>query len=244
MPYSRHIPLPGSHNLRDLGGYAGRHGPTAWRRLLRADSLHRLTPEAMAELRDAGVATVIDLRHEGERETMPNPFAADYPGVSYRNVSLFEGLDPAAAHEADDVLLDLYIQALEESGPAFAEIFRIVAAAPKAALFHCTVGKDRTGVVAAMLLLLAGVPREEIVADYVLTGERAPAMFADLHREILARGGAFDLSSPLLRSEAATMEAFLDRLETAHGGVEVYLGRVGVSDAEIDRLRRRLGPGG
>lgn len=102
MTHSRHIPLSGSFNLRDLGGYAGRRGATAWRRVLRSDSLHRLTPDEMAQLRDFGVATVIDLRHEEELAAMPNPFALAFPGVAYHNISLFKGLDPSAAHDVGE----------------------------------------------------------------------------------------------------------------------------------------------
>ncbi|MFV0473352.1 MAG: tyrosine-protein phosphatase [Pikeienuella sp.] len=246
MTHSRHIPLRGSYNIRDLGGYAGRGGPIAWRRFLRADSLHRLDEEATGALSALGVATVIDLRHEGELEAMPNPFAAGAAGVAYHNVSLFEGLDPALPHiaAAEDLLLALYREALDNRGAAVVAVMRIMAEAPGAVLFHCTAGKDRTGVIAALILLLAGAGREEVIADYALTGDYSGQMFDALHAELLAAGGEFDRGSRLLLSEAATMGGFLDHLDAAHGGAEAYLRRHGLGDQEIDALRARLDGGG
>ena len=94
MRFTRHIPLNGSYNIRDLGGYPTATGPTAWRRILRADSLHRLDDQAMQALHEMGCDTVIDLRRAEETTAQPNPFATAMPQVQYHNISLFEGLDP------------------------------------------------------------------------------------------------------------------------------------------------------
>jgi len=240
----RLIPLAGAHNLRDLGGYPASGGQTAWRRALRADSLHRLDRQAMETLRDMGCTTVIDLRHGEETGAQANPFAAGFDGVLYHNISLFAGLDPSrpGLKEAEDVLFALYCQALEECAAEFVQVLRVVADAPGTVLFHCTAGKDRTGMIAALLLLLAGTPRAEIVADYALTSRYSPVMFAALRDELEAAGRDFDLASPLLLSEAATMEAFLGHLDSAHGGAEAYLLTHGLTEREIAALRSRMLP--
>lgn len=245
MTYSRHIPLQGSFNLRDLGGYSTAKGQTAWRRYWRADSLHRLRPDALATLIELGCRTVIDLRYDTEIATRPNPLATGQRSVSYHNVSLFEGLDPTLPGMADtkDVLLVLYCLALDTHGRQFVRVLRLMADAPGGVLFHCTAGKDRTGMIAAFLLLLAGVSRREIVADYALTGEYAPAMFAALRAEQVADDSLKSIiapSSPLLLSEAGTMAAFLEHLDQVHGGAETYLLAQGLRAEEIARLRARL----
>ncbi|RMC30191.1 tyrosine-protein phosphatase [Paracoccus alkanivorans] len=245
MTYTRHIPLQGSFNLRDLGGYRTAKGQTAWRRYWRADSLHRLGPDAMATLVTIGCSTVIDLRHDTEITARPNPFFTGQSSVSYHHVSLFEGLDPTqpGMADAENVLLALYCAALDKRGEQFAQVLRLMAEAPGGVLFHCTAGKDRTGMIAAFLLLLAGASRTDIVADYVLTGDYAPAMFAALRAEQEAKDplkGFIDLSSPLLLSEAGTMEAFLEYLDQLYGGAEAYLLAQGLRAEEIVRLRARL----
>ena len=196
MRFTRHIPLNGSYNIRDLGGYPTATGPTAWRRILRADSLHRLDDQAMQALHEMGCDA--------------------------------------------DLLLDIYRLALTERGAEFATILRIIAQAEGAVLFHCTAGKDRTGMIAALLLLLAGATRDTVIADYALTGDYAPAMFAALHAEVQAAGETFDLSSPLLLCNPATMEALLHDLHDRHGGAEAYLLRHGLTETELAALRARL----
>jgi protein-tyrosine phosphatase len=242
MTQTRHIPLNGTFNLRDLGGYPALSGETGWRQLLRADSLHRLGPAEMDELRRLGCATIIDLRGPDELALHPNPFAAVRNGVAYHNISLFSGLDPARspAETAEDVLLALYCQALEDCGAAFVLVLRVIAAAPGPALFHCTAGKDRTGMIAALLLQVAGTPRERIIEDYALTSLQAPAMFAALRSELEAAGRAFDPNSPLLPSKASTMAAFLDHLDHAHGGAEAFLSSNGLLREDIAALQARL----
>lgn len=242
MSYSRHIPLPGSHNIRDLGGYSAPGGPTVWRRVLRGDNLSRLTPEAVQQLRALGLTTVIDLRYRDELQADPDPFAADVAGIAYHNISLFEGLDPTAPvfADADNLLLTLYCHALDERGQAIAGVMRVIARAPGGVLFHCTAGKDRTGIIAALLLRLADVPENEVVADYALTSEYSPAMFAAMHADLQAKGRDFDLSSPLLKSDAATMEAFLEYLCQTYGDAGTYLARNGLGTAEIAVLKARM----
>ena len=244
MTDPRLIPLAGSHNIRDLGGWPVPGGETAFRRALRADSLHRLDARGIGALQALGLAMVVDLRRQDELDHAPNPFADGLAGVTYAHVSLLEELDPTAfpAVEGQEPLLHLYLLALEQRGPAFVEIMRLIAGTDGAVLFHCAAGKDRTGMVAALLLLLAGAERETVVADYAATAPRLATLLPALREDAAARGEDLDEVSPYLGAEAGTMHAFLDHLDARHGGAEDYLRRHGLSEAELDALRRRLAP--
>lgn len=246
-PSRRHLPLEGAHNVRDLGGFPTQDGGrTAWRQFLRADSLHRLSENEVAHLHDAGLRTVIDLRTRQEVQRAPNPFAA-FADVHYLNLPLFDDLSPAALSRprdgADHPLFHFYLDAIETRGAALCQILaEMAAAADGAVLFNCTAGKDRTGIIAALLLWLAGVPKAEIVADYAATEGFIP----DLKRELLdlARHNGTDVVryARLLESPAPTMEATLDQLAHRHGGVEGYLDHIGLPAADRARLRDRLRP--
>jgi protein-tyrosine phosphatase len=200
-------------------------------------------PAGLAELQALGVRTVIDLRRGHELAAQPNP-ARDHPGISYVHVSLFEQLDVAAATAPRDgsvnVLLGLYCQALSERGDAIRTILTTIASADGVVLFHCTAGKDRTGVIAALLLALAGVERDDIVADYALTGAQIAPLLDTILANAAARGEDMDRYRSLLACEPETMQAFLDHLAERHGGVEPYLVSIGLDAATVARLRAKL----
>lgn len=236
---NRHLPVKGTYNVRDLGGYAARDGETRWRRILRADGLHRLDEAGMEALVAEGVTTVIDLRHADELATQPNPFSAN-PAVHYHNVSLFDRLAPVPA-AGQDLLLDLYTLALGSRQPAIAQVLTIIAEAPAGTvLFHCTAGKDRTGIVSALLLAVAGVEAALIVEDYALTGPMIAPMIEEIVADAAARGADVETFRPLLASDPATMAATIAHLEATYGSAASYLERIGLAPALIARLHDRL----
>ena len=241
----RHLPIEGAFNVRDLGGYPTKDGgETRWRRFLRADSLHRIAPAGMDHLLDEGLRTVVDLRTRAEAATAPSVFA-DLGGVDYINMPLFDDLAPAALGQAkrrpEDPLLEFYVTALDTRHDALREILAAMASAPTGTvMFNCTAGKDRTGLVAALLLGLAGVDRPQIVADYVLTAELIPELvdeFLELSRQ---RGGDVVAYERMLRSPAKTLEAALARIDGGHGDIPAYLSATGLDKTQIAALRDRL----
>lgn len=235
----RLLPIDGAFNVRDLGGYVHPAGETRWRRVLRADGLHRLTERGIADLVAAGVTTVVDLRHDNELASHPNPFR-DHPAVTYRHLSLFEDLAPAAM-SGGDVLLDLYIEALERRGGAIVAVLEALAEAPDGAvLFHCTAGKDRTGLIAALVLALAGVDAETIVDDYARTGIHIAPLLSTIMAEATARGMDPEALRPLLACEPVTMASTLDHVQRRWGSVDAYLDAIGLAPAAAARLRARL----
>lgn len=236
---TRHLPFKGTYNVRDLGGYAAAGGQTQWRRLLRADALHRLDGDGVEAMVEAGVTTVIDLRHGDELTQQRNPFDG-HESVAYHNVSLLDGLAPDLMAEGD-LLLELYKLALTQRQSALAQVLRIIAdAQPGAVLFHCTAGKDRTGIVAALLLGVAGVEAGLIVEDYAQTAALIAPIVADITAGAVARGADPAAFQRLLASEPQTMVATLAFIETQFGSMANYLHSIGLDETTIEALRNRL----
>lgn len=237
--FTRHLPVRGTYNIRDLGGYLTADGETRWRRILRADGLHRLDADGMAELVGEGVSTVIDLRHPGELTSHPNPFGGN-PAVRYHNVSLFDQLAPDRG-QGGDVLFELYKLALAKRQDAIRDVLTIIADAPEGVvLFHCTAGKDRTGIVAALLLALAGVEAALIVEDYAQTAAMIAPMVEEIITDAAARGADIEAFRPLLASEPSTMVATIAHIVESHGSVRAYLENIGLDEATVARLKNRL----
>lgn len=241
----RDLKIPGATNIRDLGGYPTRDGHmTQWRRVLRGDGLHRIAPEGGKALREAGLRSVIDLRSNSELEHEPNPFA-DALDVAFSPRPLFDDLAPTLlgikARASDDLLLDFYIEALGDKSAAVRAVLTTIAEAPEGTvLFHCTAGKDRTGIIAALLLGTAGVERGDIITDYSLTGERIAPLVQRLLDHTTARGGDAASHARFLRCDPPTMGATLDHIDRRHGSIPGYLKDIGLSQGDIDALRDRL----
>lgn len=187
---------------------------------------------------------VIDLRTEDEVTTAPNPFAA-FADVHFANMPLFDDLSPEAlslaAVEEAHPLEAFYLAALETRAGAIRDILSAMAGVQEGAvLFNCTAGKDRTGIVAALLLGIADVDRDQIIADYTLTADFIPdlvAEFLDLSRE---RGGDVESYARLLESPAPAIAATLDHIDNRYGSVNGYLQHIGLPPADLRQLFRRL----
>ncbi len=245
MTTTRHIELQGAFNVRDLGGYrTATGGETAWRTFLRADALHELTPVDIETLLGLGLATVIDLRSDGEIARQPSRFAA-HDAVAYTHIPLFDGLAPVDAFITGTGSFSLsarYIDAVEHCRPALAKVAHAIAGAPDGVvLFNCTAGKDRTGIVAALLLSLAGVGADDIAADYALTATLARPLMDRLKMQAMTRGLDEATSGRLLSSEDTAMRQFLRHVEDRHGGFRRYLSESGGAPA-IALIERRMTP--
>ena len=229
----RRYPFPHLYNARDLGGYASaRGGETQWKRFIRCDSTQNLAPDEVRALLDLGVTDVVDLRGEIETATAPSALRAA-PGIRYVNIPL--SVDPASAGiAAEEARTGEFYLLTAENASAIRAILAAVAGAEGIALFHCTAGKDRTGIIAAVLLLLAGVCREDVVADYMVSEWYIrPRMEA-------VRKSYPDMPAHFARSRAAYMEDFLERLLGKYASVEGYLSTMGVDAETIARLRAKL----
>lgn len=236
---NRHLPVPGTYNIRDLGGYAAGQASTRWRSVLRADGLHRLDAAGMDLLVAEGVTTVIDLRSADELAKQPNPFHRN-SAVRYHNVSLFADLAPSY-RPGEDTLLGLYVQALHSRRDAMRTVLTLIAdAADGIVLFHCTAGKDRTGIIAALLLANAGVASASILEDYALTGTMIAPMIEEFLNNAAAQGADIERVRPLLACDPATMSATIAHVESEYGSVGEYLSLVGLAPETVRSLATRL----
>ncbi|WP_061962536.1 tyrosine-protein phosphatase [Demequina flava] len=235
----RRIELPGIFNLRDVGGYPTTTGSIRWRALLRSDAPARVGETGVKHLADAGVTRVVDLRSDDERLKSPSDYAGS--GIVEIHVPVHSDAAPKVAGTGAQMLATVYELMVDESGLALVEALRGIAeAGPEgAALVHCTAGKDRTGVVIAMALELAGVDREIVLDDYTLSQEYLAGEWAAQMRTAIAAqfpGLPEDIDDLLVASPRELLAATLDRVEAAHGSVRDYLIAHGMTAAEIDTL--------
>lgn len=167
----KHIPMDGPQNFRDLGGFLNKEGMmTAWNRLYRADGLNGLSDSDISRLEKLGVRTIVDLRGSYEQQAMPDRVPK---GVVYRSCPLMKeeitggGAELTQNSFARSLIVG-YRTMVEEGGDMIAAAVTAVMEGLDrgAVVFHCTAGKDRTGILAAVLLLLLGVGEEDVIADY------------------------------------------------------------------------------
>ncbi len=239
---ARHVACEGAFNIRDLGGYETDDGGSVrWQVLYRADGLHRIPPGARGAVRHLGWRTVLDLRTTGEVD------AGAFAGAGAEIVHLPILRETWGVPDVTDVdpvafLSTHYLQMLDEGAGAISSAFAILAAPVRLpAVFHCSAGKDRTGVLAALLLSALGVPDDVVAADYHLSAtavdqlvEWLNAARPDLVEEMSRQPKAF-LSCP-----PEAMHVFLAALRARFGSVEGYLAGVGVGGDALARLRGNL----
>jgi protein-tyrosine phosphatase len=237
----RLIALEGAVNFRDLGGYPAEGGfQTRWRVLFRADGLGDLTTEDLEVMRALGIRTVIDLRSVDELER--GRYDTDAHPVSFHHYPIIEKLPDAEEFNRQPGLLgSQYTEMLRDAGAAFLSVLRALTA-PDAlpAVFHCTAGKDRTGVLSALVLSLLGVDEETVVADYALSGAAMTRLRAKIIVKYPESRETIENLSEVFSAEPAQMEALLDYLRAEYGSVEAYLRRLGADDGLIGALRAAL----
>lgn len=238
----RLIPLEGCFNFRDIGGYPTRDGRRVrWRQLFRSDGLHALTPADVRALREeVALGQIVDLRSTSELRSEGRGLLAHEP-IAFHHVPLFDG--DAAGQRRDDAeitLADRYVLLAEFAAERIARVVVTLAAAPGPAVFHCAAGKDRTGVVSAVLLGLLGVADEIIVADYAATQESLEAIVDRLMSLEGYRTMLSALPPDTLHANPETMATLLERLRGRWGSVEDYAQAAGVDADSIARLRARL----
>lgn len=240
--HARRLWWDGCPNARDLGGLpTADGGQTRWGAIMRSDSPHRLTPAGERALLDHGVRTIVDVRLPGEASVDAHSFAVpgDH-GISYVNLSF---VDPTFVPDdsAPIVLVKIYKNMLVRDLERVGAIMQAIADAPEGGvLIHCHAGKDRTGLLCALLLDLVGVPRQIIAEDYALTGEylreRTEAWVASVPDQRTEREREAERWHP--RPEI--MREVLAFVDERFGGSEAYLCLAGLEPPEIAQLRARL----
>jgi protein-tyrosine phosphatase len=252
------IDLEGAVNVRDVGGLPAEDGgETAYGRLLRSENLQELSPADVSKLvGQLGVTTVVDLRTTAEVELEgPGPLDAVpsvrhachpvLPELGSRTDAVAEALllkkrEVDLSRFPDDIMCGHYLGYLEERPEEVTGALRSIATSEGAAIVHCAAGKDRTGVIVALALVVAGVEPDAIVADYVATADRMDALIERLSR---SRTYADDVTSRPVRAHlprAETMKSFLEQLNVRYGGLPRWLARYGFDSDEVGLLRAKL----
>lgn len=237
----RDVLLAGVYNVRDLGGLPQRDGGTTRRGVfLRGDSPHLLTAPARDDLlTQYQVQTVIDLRSTRETNLHSSPFAHDarvhYVAAPLQTtgVRMFDLRQITQLH--------LYYQHLIRTAHApLRRVFETLADAPATTYFHCRIGKDRTGIVAAMLLDVVGVSADVIIDDYLQTTANIVPLIAQYahERPFFIRKSLYE---GLFEARAETIQRMLCYIQQRYGSADGYLHHIGVSDRHVTRLRTKLG---
>ncbi len=223
----RHLVLDGTRNVRDVGGYPAAGGRrTRWRTLLRSDELTRLPVATRDALEALGLRQVIDLRWPEELEISPNAFAGAAGRVRYTSIPLLA--DDPTPHAG---LAGMYQHVLDARGTQLADVVRaLLVDEGLPAVIGCAAGKDRTGVTIALLLDLAGVPRDVIVDDYAISAHYFASPVAHIEADDW-RSGSLVVDSP-----PEFIASALAHLDERHGGARSLLRSHGISDAQMDRL--------
>jgi protein-tyrosine phosphatase len=239
----------GCVNVRDLGGIPTEDGGTTrLGEVVRSDNVRGLTDDGWRALARHGVIRIVDLRWPEEKaEDAPRDVDVEVVHVSVLGPSLGESraylrkldehvdsVDDVADHYAWS-----YLEFLERNRSRFGQALAAVANADGPVVIHCMGGKDRTGIVAALLLRLAGVSREEIGRDYALSG---PNLAVTLEPWLASAPDETERRrrQKLSRTPAAAMTQVLVDLEERYGSVPAYLEAAGLSPVDIQRLRDRL----
>lgn len=235
------LDLVGAHNIRELGGYPTTDGSqTVTHRFLRGDELTDITAADRAKLVEYGLHRVVDLRSSIEVRREPNPFA-DTPYVEYCNIPMYDGMNSASFQgSAPASLGEMYIAMLEGEGADLGRVMRMLAEPTTGVtLIHCTAGKDRTGVVAALVLSLAGVPDDSVVADYAATEANMKEEFEALR--FAARHARIDIPPQAFTSDPQDMRTMLAYLREHYGTARDYLiGHCGCDPEVPTRIAERL----
>jgi protein-tyrosine phosphatase len=236
----RHITLNGASNFRDLGGYIGHEGrPVQWRKIFRSDHLAALDSNDLQQIQSLGIARTFDFR--GVEESQAQSYA--WPGIQRHSLSIEPTVvqrlqaqhlsgRPLSAADALDAMQTTYRDFVKSDSHRFAELFEHLLVKPEPLLFHCTAGKDRTGLAAALILSALGVSEKDIWQDYLLTNQ--------LYKRNST--GASTLSPDVMKIVWEVQESFLkaalDVIHQDHGGMHNYLSQqLKLSPAALQKLR-------
>ena len=246
---TRRLNLKALHNARELGGYPTKDGKvTKFKVFIRSELPQNLPEEDIAYLKNYGVTCSVDFRGSFELLEAQSSLSTVFP-YYHRPVSdSTEPPDLSALFSNTRSMVDMYTDMVEEGKAWAKDVLEMAAAEQGVFLFHCHGGKDRTGVMSCLLLSIAGVSREDIIADYSLSGILLPPQeHRDPPPELMAKlrpeGGPprpMPDMGDFSGSPASTMQGLLDYLDEHYGGVMGYLREIGVTEETIARIREKF----
>jgi protein-tyrosine phosphatase len=251
--WHRVVSLAGGYNFRDLGDYETLDERRVKKgQIFRSGNIANLTPADVDQLSRLGIKAVCDLRSGPERKASPNRWAEQGKFHYWSGKDSQSTGDPiptlekciVSADQTRQVACAIYRIMPYEHADSLREIFRRLAAGNTPLVFHCAAGKDRTGIVSALILTALGVARETIMADYILTDaviERTCAMFLADSRHNIATASPRETWFPILKADPLYLETMFKEIESRHGSVETYLAEeVGVDEPALTAIRNHL----
>ena len=226
----RHLFITSTLNTRDLGGYpTSSGGHTHYLRFLRSDAPINVKDTETEFLVSNKITTVIDLRSLEETEAHPCYFFGKQ-GFDYHHCPLFgSGNIPTEENEVPKFYMDML-----SNSDVIHKTMKIIADADGGVLYHCTAGKDRTGVISALLLSLVEVPLSDILADYQVSHTYIQPLMK------MIRASMPSLPAWAGRSDPEYLESFLTEFFEKYQSVQAYLCNIGLSDADIERIKSKL----
>lgn len=249
----RRVPLEGSFNFRDLGGYRTSDSRRVkWGRIFRSDHLARLTEQDQVLLGNMGLRLVCDFRTPAETEKSPDRLPKNV-SVEYLHLPVIHGeFDPAVAmarmKQGDiswlthDFMVNRYKKKVDDFPDIWGTVLnRLADPGSRPLVFHCTAGKDRAGACAALTLLALGVPEETVIYDHGLSNVYIADVLKKIYKYIRAMGIDPDDVNPYFTAPRDGIEAFLNHIREVYGSPADYLRtKAGVSDETLGRLRQDL----
>ncbi len=238
MHHVRRLPLEGLYNARDLGGYAAAGGVTRFGVYVRCEAPCGLPEATVRALRDYGIRTAVDLRSLEETETRPSDLRAAMECLSCPQ----DGDDETFRSSRHVDWQAVYIRRCEDSRPWVRRALELAARREGGVLFHCTTGKDRTGLIACFLLAIAGVSPADIVADYCVSEVYLQPVFEAMRSGALTLrpGGPPAYDPSVFHTPPSAMAGLLAYLETRYGSVPGYLLDAGVPAEVLAAIREKF----
>ncbi len=217
------LPVEGTYNLRELGGYRAEEATVKWGKFYRSDALHALTPLGRTSMTDLGIRLVVDLRTDDETAAEPTAVSE----VKIVRASILPSGQPTVRPDRPSTLEAVYDMMIDDHGAQLtAAVTHIARSGSEPVLVHCTAGKDRTGLVVALSLLAVGVQRDDVVADYALTEKYLAGPWVDGMLAKMAETGYpvdDDIFALVATSPASLLERIVDRWEEEWGSPLGYL---------------------
>jgi len=248
----RLLPMDGSHNTRELGGYKTTDGKTIkWGKLFRSDKLSDISKTDQAYLQNLGIKKIVDFRSEQEKAEDPNIIPT---GISYVEMpisvdgAMRSKIEAVLKGETDREVQSFLIDANKEFVTNYADVYEnflrglIDEDAPT--LFHCTAGKDRAGFAAAITLIALGVSKEDVINDYMKTNaftqERIEEILGQIELMSLYQSDV-EILRPLLGVEQIYIETAFKTAEDKYGSLENFIrDGLNISDEDIQKLRNKF----
>jgi protein-tyrosine phosphatase len=229
----RRLAAQNLYNARELGGYpAARGKQVKWGVFFRSADLACLIPADRLLLEKAGIKSVVDFRNDAERQSAPDSEIGTVTKTLRLAIDAANMIDLSRVGEdaAGAVLMEgLNCTMVDQARPQYAAFFRLISESGNTpVLFHCSAGKDRTGLAAALVLSALGAPRETVIADYVLSHTYLEGRYRELIQTT-------PYLAPLLTVKPSYLEAALDHIDETYGSMEIYLEKE--LGADLERLR-------